>query len=259
MQRRDLLTLVIAVSAALIAFFLVLNMLNKPSAPVAPRFVMALQDLAEGTTLSAEMIGLSGPAPDKDPTQFFLQTQDVIGMRAAEPVASGSIIARSQLRPAPSQREEALSQIPTGMSAVKVSFVSLEMMPELADVGSYVDVLGHIAGQNAADLRPLYRAAKIIALQQKDPKLGTDGHILLAVTMEGAELLARAMVSGKLSLILRTDEEPVGGVVVGGTELSGTQPAPTVEIIRGVIKERSVVDAAASSPPAGVSAGVDAT
>jgi Flp pilus assembly protein CpaB len=245
MQRRDLLTLLIAAGAALIAFVLVMNVLNKPKAVEGQRFVYAAQPIEKGEDVKADMVGMSKPLTGQDAAQYFLQLQDVAGTRALEPITAGTLIARSQVGPAPDERQMALELMPAGMNAMNVPTNSIESLPDLAGVGSYVDVLGRVsvAGGNA-DLRAVYRAAKIVAIKKKE--LSSDGYLTLAVTSDGASVISRALSQGKVGLVLRTDEEPVPGVAEDLSEPAAAR-FESIEIIRGVVKEQSSVIAKSPS------------
>lgn len=257
MQRKDVLTLVIAIGSGFFAFVLVMNVMNKP-ARIGERFVAAARDITKDEVLDENAVVMSELMTGKERTTLFLQVPDVISMKVLEAVKQGELILRSKVKPyIRDEVAEALAELPEGMRAMTISAASVDPMPELLRVGSFVDILGkvQIPGR-PTEARMLYRSAKVISVKKSEAE-SEFLTITAALDSRGAEVVSKALLQGKLGLIVRGGEGTGADTgVVEGLEEAPNKPvleeAISMEIIRGVDKvmiktnEKSAGAAAAS-------------
>ncbi len=250
MQRKDILTLAIAVGSGLIAFFLMMQQGQHKTAPVVlPNVVAAASDIAKDQTVTDDMVLLAPPPPGANIQDHFLQKEDVAGLQAVEAITKGALITRPLLR---RQTAESLEKVavPDGMREYKISVNSFENLPDETVPGSWADIIVNVlSAQGQGDLTTIYRGALIVAMKRDDDK--RLNAVTLGLLPEGVEVIARAVSRGKISLMML----PAGSgaptpEIVAPTEVPSRAPG-VVEIIRGVTKEHST--AAASNSRAGQS------
>ncbi len=166
------------------------------------------------------------------------------------PISQNALVERAQVRRV-SDEELSARSIPEGMRVLGVSASSIELIPDSLAEGQFVDILGKVAFPGRpTELRTLYRAAKVVSVKKSEAK-GEINSMMLALSPLGAEVVTRAILQGKLGLLVRSESDP--GEEAGIAEGLDTPPPAieqnfTMEIIRGIEKEKSLVVGSASTP-----------
>ena len=219
----------IAIGSGLLATLLVFNFL-KSARQIQGRFVIAEAVISKGQVIQDSDVGLSKILKKSDTKNLFAETQDVVGQAALQDIPVGSLIYRSKVtRPAADQapQKKALP-IPNGMRALTISKDDLTNVPDLLDVGSYVDIVGQTTGMTGEkEMRTIIGSRQIISVSPLDGSpIQT---ITVAVTPTEAEAALEAASMKKLQLLVRQEQASEQWTF----EASGG----SIEVIRGVQKE----------------------
>ena len=232
MIKRDFVVLVIAVMCGVAAFMFILNFLKEAAQPKR-EFVVAAQAIPKDQTIGKRDVRFSKPMKNITPEDLFLQIDDVIGSRALEDIPQGKLIHRSKVErqvAAPPAPSKGTLPIPKGMKALTISASGAERLPDLLDIGSYVDALGRLANyEGKMEMKTILRGAQVLSLE-RSKDLGIKS-ITIALSPNEAEAMLDAMSQGKILIVASSEqgEKPAYQVSWG-----------TIEIIRGVSKQPKV-------------------
>ncbi len=250
--RRDIIILAIAIICGLLAFVIVANILKK-SAQIKHQFVAAAKPLAKGQLIESTDLVISKPIESANPTNFFLQLQDVAGNEVIGDIVQGELVQRTKVRkpqpvvpaPSPTPVKNISLPVPPGKRAFAMAAVEIENLPEDLKVGNFVDILGSVATfEGSREMRTVIRGAQVISIDRKDNS--EIKSVTTALTPTGAEMVAKTMTQGKLRFIVAPDDSQAGVMAL---------EQGAIEIIRGVDKEqssgRSKPQEATPEPPKG--------
>lgn len=240
MRKQDIITLAVALGVAVLAFVILLSILNKSSKPKYS-FVVASHAIAKDAILVEEDVTMSPPI-EQTPTQqqlddLFLQKKDVIGQQALEDIPAGNLINRSKVKlpaqtTAGGESVEAIP-IPAGKRSLALSADELANFPEEIRVGSYVDVFGVVAtADGKEDQQPIVLDVQVRSITRRE-----DGEVKAAsliLSSRATDAVTRATQSGPIRLVLREDGQ--------GKEDIVSNAITFVEVIKGVSKERVALD-----------------
>lgn len=238
MLKRDVTLTLMALGCGVLAFVLVLNFL-KASAQQKSHYVIAVRSLSEGTIINSNDIILSKkPIKNINRRDVFLQLEDVIGGTVIKKVRNGEIIRRFNVKrktlivqraaDEPPEETAVSLPIPKGMRAFTVSSREINNVPDLLNVGNYVDLLGNVPNyEGLIEMRTILRGAQVLSIHLKD---NTDiRSITLSLTPVETEVVMKAIGRGKIRIIVRPD-------IVG--EKVDRAVWESAEIIRGVDKQK---------------------
>jgi pilus assembly protein CpaB len=277
MRNRIFAVLAIAVLAGGGLAYGTYNMMNNPKTEVATfktqPVVVANVDLSLGAELKTEDLKVSLFPEGQAPEGAFARPEEIVGRGVIVP-----IVKNEPLLPAKLASKEAGSGlppvIPEGMRAVSVRVNEVIGVAGYVLPGTRVDVVATASPTNDnADMTSKVVLANVQVLtagtrmeqDQKDGKPVQVTVVTMSVTPEQAERLALASTEGKIQLALRNPLDPSApatpgiqpGILLGrarapraaastGARVAPPQPdaptpPPTVEIIRGDKRERTVV------------------
>lgn len=191
--------------------------------------------------VTAEDLVLSKPIKNADPKNFFLQMDDVIGRAALEEIPRGVLIHRSKIKsmePPPPPEDDTVEAlpIPEGMRALTIGSGDIVGMPDVLEIGNYVDVLGTVLASNGLrELKTLLYGAQVISIdggnETESGKKTPINSITLAVNPNETTVLIESMTQGKIRVIVRPDQ---------GERYLYESGVGSMEVIRGVSRERKV-------------------
>ena len=128
--------------------------------------------------------------------------------------------------------------IPGGMRGLTLSVKDIENIPNPLNTGSYVDVLGMAPNYvGNMELQTIAQSVQIVGIDQPAGDKKEDlpqeiRSITLALSPITAEIVSKAMITGKIHLMVRSDGADAEGFQLGAVGIS--------EIIRGVSKEKTM-------------------
>ena len=170
----------------------------------------------------------------KDSEELYFQIQDVVHQQAQEKIRKGVLIRRSQVKESPAPEavkpKKQVLHIPKGMRALSVSKNDIAGIPDLLEIGSYVDVIGlseRVDGRT--EMKTILYGRQVLFVDATDGSNITS--LTLAVYPDEAEHMVTATSLGKIRLVIRPD---------AGEYATFEAPSGVMEIIRGVGKERKV-------------------
>lgn len=228
-MKKEHIVFAIAIGSGLMATLLVFNFL-KSARQIQGRFVIAEAAIQKGQVIQDPDVGLSKIMKKSDTKNLFAETQDVVGQKALQDIPAGSLVYRSKVtRPGPEQapQKKALP-IPNGMRALTISREDISNVPDLLDIGSYVDIVGQtIAVNGEKEMHTIIGSRQVISLSPLDGS--PIQSITVAVTPTEAEKTLEAASMKKLQLLVRQEQATEQWTF----EASGG----SIEVIRGVQKE----------------------
>lgn len=226
MQKRETWILVVAALCGLAAFGM---SAAKPPAPAPAGFVCAARPIAKGAEIRLEDLTKAEADKNVPATRAFLQPEDVAGKRALENLAAGKVISRSEVGRI--EETPGAPGLADGMRALTIDASDLIGVPAGLVPDVAVDVMGEYSGSEAkSEMQLLVQGARVMTLERSSEN--NLRSITIGLTPAGAELVSRAVSRSKLRLLVRPGIAPRG--------LLATARFSTVEIIRGVDKERKV-------------------
>ncbi|MBI4358038.1 MAG: flagella basal body P-ring formation protein FlgA [Candidatus Omnitrophica bacterium] len=219
--------ILIAVGSGLLATILVFNFLQSARVVVG-RFILARTDIAKGQVIQESDIGFSKSVKRSDAKKLFFEMEDVVGQTARRDIASGDFIQRSHIT---RQKSEASQKkplpIPPGMRALTVSRKDIVNVPDLLDIGSYVDIIGaKIGDTQSQEMRTIVVSRQVISVSPLDGS--PIASITIAVMPDEAEVAVAAASLKPLQLLVRENR---------AEQRPFEASAGTIEVIRGVQKE----------------------
>ena len=227
-MKKEVTIFIIAIASGLIATVLVFNFLRS-AGRIQSRYVVTKADLLPGDILTSEDLTLSKPLNVTNGKSLFVAVQDVTGQKVIRNISKGGFVYRSNVTRdiASGEVQKKTLPIPKGIRALTLSQNDISQMPNLLDVGSYVDVIGYtLAVSGEKEMRTILGARQVIS--KEVPEGGTSESVTLAVDPAEAEMVIQSASRGKLQLVvLEGTGEPWSLNVQSGS----------VEIIRGVKRE----------------------
>lgn len=233
MIKRDAIILVLAILSGAAAFVMVFNFLNEAAQPKR-EFVLAKVAIAQGKEITREDLALSKPLKNTDAKNLFLQLDDVVGRNALEEIPKGTLIDRSKLKlkepPLPVLPKKSALPIPEGMRALTIGAGDIIGMPDLLEIGNYIDVLGTVlTSTGLRELKTILYGAQVISME------GGEGvpirSITLAVNPNETPVLIESMGQGKIRVIVRPDQ---------GERYLYQSEIGSMEVIRGTSREKKI-------------------
>lgn len=226
--------LMTALGIGVIAGIMILNFLRKAAEPKT-RLVMAHNPISRGQVIKESDLALSDPATRADTENYFLQLSDVNRQQALEDISRGELIERSKVKRPPPEPESVepkqdVLPIPKGMRAFSISQADITNIPDLLEIGSYVDGIGLVERADAkTEMKAIFQGRQVLFVDSLDRAKVRS--ITLAVHPQEVEVIIKATSLGKIRLVIRSD---------AGEYTSFEAPSGMIEIIRGVKKERKV-------------------
>lgn len=223
-----------ALGIGVVAAFMILNFLRTAAAPKA-RLVAAHNPISKGQVIKESDVALSDPTTRTDTEDYFLQLSDVSRQQALEDISRGELVKRSKVKRPPPEpesvehKQDALP-IPKGMRAFSISQGDITNIPDLLEIGSYVDGIGLVEQADAkTKMKTIFQGRQVLFVDSLDRTKVRS--VTLAVHPQEVEVIIKATSLGKIRLVIRPD---------AGEFTSFEAPSGTIEIIRGVKKERKV-------------------
>ena len=220
--------------SGLAAFVLVFNFLREAAQPKR-EFVMAKVAIAQGKMITPDDLTLTKPLKNADAKNLFLQLDDVVGRIAMEAIPKGAIIDRSKIKiketpmPIPVNKKTPLP-IPEGMRALTIGAGDIIGMPDLLEIGDYIDILGTIlTSTGLRELKTILYGGQVISMEGGDGTMIRS--ITLAVNPNETPVLVDAMTQGKIRIIVRPDQ---------GERYLYQSEVGSMEVIRGTIREKKI-------------------
>ncbi len=219
-----------AIGSGLMATILVFNFL-KSAHQVQGRFVIAHTAILKGQVVQEQDVGLSKILKTSDTKNLFVEVSDVVGQKALHDIATGSLIYRSKVareNTQPGPQKKALP-IPKDMRSLTLSRDDITNVPDLLDIGSYVDIIGQTTGVNGEkEMRTIVSSRQVISVSPLDGS--PIESITVAVMPNEAESALEAASLKRLQLLVRQDR-------AADQQRMFEPSAGSIEIIRGVQKE----------------------
>ena len=214
------------------ATILVFNFL-KAARQVEGRYVIARTNISKGDLIQEQDVGLSNILKKVDAKRLFHEVEDVVGQRALEDISQGSLIYRSKVTrrevktPTPSAPQKKALPIPAGMRALTLSRQNIINIPDLLNIGSYVDIIGLTPGEDEQkEMHTLVSSCQVISISPLDGSAIES--VTVAVMPNEAEMVLQSATLKQLQLLVREDR---------AEQRMFEAPRGSVEIIRGVQKE----------------------
>jgi Flp pilus assembly protein CpaB len=226
MVRKDTIIIGAAVAAGVLSFVLLTNYL-KHGKSEGHSVVAATQDLAVGSIIKKEQLGLSRKIKGIDPREYFIDIDDAVGRTVNKAVAAKHALPRASVdKPAylyGDGNSEGRLPIPDDMLGMTLSSKDVPQMPSYVAVGQYVDVLG-FASSNSRKSTLVYSAPVISLSKDRYEKVES---ISIGLLPDESEIIASALRNGQLHLLARSKQgvKPERGAEMGRVD---------VDIIRGV-------------------------
>ncbi len=223
MRRSSAISLLVALAFGAVAAFLARGLLlgveTQARRPASGKVVVASAPISFGATLSAtnlREVDWPGAAPLEG---AFASIADLTkdGRRLAlAPLQRNEPVLLARIT-APNQRATLSTQIETGMRAVTVRVDEVRGVAGFVLPGDRVDLIltrGETGAQDAAYADILLQNAKVLAIDQVAGERQDKPTVARAVTLElsvdQAQKVVLAQGVGRLSLVLRQTDEPVG-------------------------------------------------
>ena len=232
-MKKEYVVLMTAIGSGVVATILMFNFLQS-SQQAQGRFVITHTAISKGQSIQEQDVGLSTVLKRSDARNLFPDIQDVVGQKALQDIPSNSLITRSKITrrnvEAGSPPKKSLP-IPKGMRALTISRDDITNVPDLLDIGSYVDIIGSTTGLDShEEMRTIVVSKQVISVSPLDGSRITS--ITIAVMPSEAEMVLQAASLKRLQLVVREEQAT--------EQWNFESPASgSVEIIRGVEKERT--------------------
>ncbi len=224
-MKKEHIVILVAIGSGLAAMILVFNFLQAAQ-QVEAQFVITRAEIPQGQVIQEQDISLSRKMKRSDAKKFFLETEDVIGQAALKNISSGSLIYRSRITRQAAPGKKSLP-IPQGMRALTISRHDIVNVPDLLEIGSYVDIIGLInRGGEKPEMSTIVVSRQVISVSPLDRS--PIESITVAVMPSEAEVAIGAATLKPLQILVRQNQ---------AEQRTFEAPTGTVEIIRGVNKE----------------------
>ena len=198
---------------------------------------MAVTDIAPGTVITENHLGMGKHRRDKLESDVLLANRVIVGRVAKTPIKAAQPIHANQLYPS---GELPPLDVADGMRAISVEVGDgVAMVDGMIKPGQYVDILftaqGGGAGVNDATFQGgltmrLFEGVKILAINRNYTQSRVDrqsNHVTLELTEAQANIVVLAQDRGKLTLTYN----PSNAVGSGGLALSNTERVTLYEIL----------------------------
>jgi pilus assembly protein CpaB len=230
---------------------------NAPQPATVSTVVVAAQDIALGTAVSAEMLATED-RPVAEAADGYATTGAVLGTVTRQPIARGQMLRAVDFQTSGTGATSLVGTLRPGLRAIAVPLDEVTAVAYLIQPGDWVDVL--IAVEDLDGLNPVVTAAPIVAGGDgaHDPYLLLDQYMnntsvkvlvqnvqvlatqqasaqdtnnvrttvpppflaVLAVSPQDAELIRFAQLDGRISLVLRSaGDQSATTVTTGGVTL----------------------------------------
>ena len=227
-----------------VSFFAMVSFLKKEPAKVEGTFVGTAMGMKKGDIIKKESVKLVPLKVGTDAAEYFTNVDDVIGKEIVKDTIENYPLARNRVKtPEVVAVVPAFLPVPPGSRALTLASREIENIPEPLELGAYVDVLG--MGQNnegVSEMQTVVTGAKVISvLREKTAKkeeIGPITTVTLAMSPQAVVFVTKSVALSRIRLIVR----PEGP---GSEQL--IQGAASMEIIRGVDKEKKLLSAAPGS------------
>ena len=210
----------------------------KPPTPPAMRDVpMAVADIAPGTVITENHLGMGKTQRDRLEADVLLVNRVIVGrvtktpIKAATPIKANQLYQPGELPPL---------EVAKGMRAVSIEVGDgVAMVDGMIKPGQYVDILftaqGGGAGANDASFQGgltmrLFEGVKILAINRNFTQSAVDrgsNHVTLELTEAQTNIVVLARDRGKLTLTYN----PTNAVGSGGLALSNSERVTLYEIL----------------------------
>jgi len=192
--------------------------------------VEARAAISKGQVIQGQDVGLSAVLKKSNTKNLFSEIQDVVGQRALQDISAGSLISRAKVSRQNTESKAPQKQalpIPKGMRALTISSENITNVPDLLDIGSYVDIIGQILNVNGEkEMRTIVGSRQVISVSPLDGS--PIKSITIAVTPTEAETTLEAASLKQLQLLVRQDQ---------AEQWTFEASSGSIEVIRGVQKE----------------------
>ena len=210
----------------------------KPPAPPAQRDMpMAVADIAPGTVITENHLGMGKYRRDQLTSDMLLANRVIVGRVAKEPIKAATPIKTNQLY---QPGELPPLDVADGMRAVSVAVGDgVAMVDGMIKPGQYVDILFTAQGSGSAAsdatfqgglTMRLFEGVKILAINRNFTQGRVDrgsNHVTLELTQAQANIVILASDRGKLTLTYN----PSNAVGDGGLALSNAERVTLYEIL----------------------------
>jgi pilus assembly protein CpaB len=233
MRPKSLALLLLALGCGLVASIGITQVLsnrnaesNAPAADTQPVYV-AVNDIALGDLLSAQMLKLEHWPKGKVPAGAIARLEDAEGRRARTKLFAGEPIQDHRLLGKGASEQGATALIPKGYRVVPVKVDLVSGGSSMILPGDRVDVMVHLVKDLGRDIqetvtRTILQDIKVFAVdsvvdleKEKEPgKTITAKTISLLVTPEQAAKVMLASQLGTVNLVMRSPEDDQQGVAV---------------------------------------------
>ena len=210
----------------------------KPPTPPAVRDVpMAVADIAPGTVITENHLGMGKTQRDRLEADVLLVNRVIVGRVARTPIKAATPIKANQLY---QPGELPPLDVAKGMRAVSIEVGDgVAMVDGMIKPGQYVDILftaqGVGSGTNDANFQGgltmrLFEGVKILAINRNFTQSAVDrgsNHVTLELTEAQTNIVVLARDRGKLTLTYN----PTNAVGSGGLALSNSERVTLYEIL----------------------------
>ena len=211
----------------------------KPPAPPAVRDVpMAVADIAPGTVITENHLGMGKAQRDKLEADVLLVNRVIVGRVARTPIKAATPIKANQLY---QPGELPPLDVAVGMRAVSIEVGDgVAMVDGMIKPGQYVDILFTAQGGGGASVDDstyqggltmrLFEGVKILAINRNFTQSAVDrgsNHVTLEMTEAQTNIIVLARDRGKLTLTYN----PTNAVGSGGLALSNSERVTLYEIL----------------------------
>jgi Flp pilus assembly protein CpaB len=243
----------ISVICAIVTLGIILNLFNEMKKdPVAIRAVTAVRTLDVGDTITKSNVSLLLAPKGTDPNTVITDLNSVEGKSLRNAVRRGNVIKSFDLA---DETDNVASLIPAGYRASTLVLSLSEDALQLLKFGRRVDVLFTDTTAREFNTKTIMKNVLVMkadSLQQNKIKTARNENassavVTLAVTPEGAEVIAYAAKKGKLDLSVRPlSDQDLNDSYLSLEEIMGTKTPvlqihsnqTEIEVFRGVKKER---------------------
>ena len=208
-----------------------------PAGPTMRDVPMAVADIAPGTVITDNHLGMGKAQRDKLTSDVLLANRVIVGRVAKEPIKAATPILANQLY---QPGELPPLDVADGMRAVSIEVGDgVAMVDGMIKPGQYVDILftaqGGGAGTNDTTYQGgvtmrLFEGVKILAINRNYTQSRVDrgsNHVTLELTQAQANIVILASDRGKLTLTYN----PSNAVGDGGLALSNAERVTLYEIL----------------------------
>ena len=174
----------------------------KPAPPPTESVVVAVRDLASGTTLSADDVEVRDVPADATASHAYADSDAVVGEVLGGPVRGGETITDMRL-----VGSDLLNGYPAGSTLATIRIADPESLWGV-EVGTYVDIVGVDAEEKGSG-RILADGAQVVAIPTADEETsGITGGVSLVVCVPGETAVKLADAGSRMQL----------GAIVADTE-----------------------------------------